>query len=76
MVLFVQGQWKTAIDLHAFAPIFLGAGIFLAIGSILPAGLQQKIAYRIAAFERRTGVVALLVVSILIYWILRIINLI
>jgi hypothetical protein len=76
MVLFVQGQWKTAIDLHVFAPIFLGAGIFLAIGSILPAGLQQKIAYRIAAFERRTGVVALLVVSILIYWILRIINLI
>ncbi len=76
MVLFAQGHWKAAIDLHAFAPIFFGIGIFLLIGSILPTGLQHKIAYRIAAFERRTGVVALLIVTILAYWILRIQNLI
>lgn len=76
MVLFAQGNWKAAIDLHAFAPVFFGIGIFLAIGSILPAGLQHKIAYRIAAVERRTAFVALLILSILAYWILRIINLI
>ena len=76
MVLFAQGHWKAAIDLHAFAPIFFGVGIFLVIGSILPAGLQQKIAYQIAAFERLTGIVGLLILSILAYWILRIINLI
>ena len=75
MVLFAQGHWKAAIDLHAFAPIFFGVGIFLVIGSILPAGLQQKIAYQIAAFERLTGIVGLLILSILAYWILRIINL-
>lgn len=75
-VLFAQGHWKAAIDLHAFAPILFGVGIFLVIGSILPAGLQQKIASQIAAFERLTGIVALLVLSILAYWILRIINLI
>jgi hypothetical protein len=76
IVLFVQGHWKAAIDLHAFAPIFFGGGIFLVVGSILPAGLQQKIAYQIAAFERLTGIVWLLILSILAYWILRIINLI
>jgi hypothetical protein len=76
MVLFAQGHWKAAIDLHAFAPIFFGVGIFLVVVSILPAGLQQKIAYQIAAFERLTGIVGLLVLSILAYWILRIINLI
>ena len=76
MVLFAQGHWKAAIDLHAFAPIFFGAGIFLVAGSILPAGLQQKIASQITAFERVTGIVGLLVLSILAYWILRIINLI
>ena len=75
MVLFAQGHWKAAIDLHAFAPIFFGGGIFLVVGSILPAGLQQKIAYQIAAFERLTGIVWLLILSILAYWILRIIYL-
>lgn len=75
MVLFAQGHWKAAIVLHAFAPIFLGAGIFLVIGSILPARLQKKFADRITAFERFSGIVGLLVLSILAYWILRIINL-
>ena len=76
MVLFAQGHWKTAIDLHAFAPIFFGVGILFVAGSILPARLQQKIAYQIAAFERLTGIVGLLILSMLAYWILRIINLI
>ena len=76
MVLFAQGHWKAAIDLHAFAPIFFGGVIFLVIGCVLPARLQQKIAYQIAAFERLTGIVGLLILSILAYWILRIINLI
>ncbi len=76
MVLFAQGHWKAAIDLHAFAPIFLGLGMLLVIGSILPAAHQQKMAHRIAAFERRTAIVALLTLSIMAYWILRITNLI
>jgi hypothetical protein len=76
VVLFAQGHWRAAIDMHAFAPVFFGIGIFLVIGSILPAGLQHKIAYRVAAFERRTAIVALLILSIVAYWILRIIHLI
>jgi hypothetical protein len=74
-VLFAQGHWKAAIDLHAFAPLFLGGGIFLVVASILPTGVQQKIAVQIAAFERLSGIVSLLMLSILVYWILRIINL-
>ena len=74
-VLFAQGHWKAAIDLHAFAPLFLGGGIFLVVASILPAGVQHKIADQLAAFERLTGIVGLLILCILVYWILRIINL-
>ena len=76
MVLFARGHWKAAIDLHAFAPLFLGAGIFLVVSSIMPSRLQQKIADQITAFERLSGIVGLLMLSILDYWILRIINLI
>ena len=75
MVLFSQGNWKAAIDLHAFAPLFLGAGIFLVVASILPAGIQQKIADHISTFERRSGIVCLLMLSILAYWVIRTINL-
>jgi hypothetical protein len=76
MVLWVQGHWQASFDLHAFAPIFLGIGVILAIGSVLPARLQQMAADQIAAFERRTGIVALLGLSLMLYWILRISNLI
>jgi hypothetical protein len=76
MALFARGHWKAAIDLHAFAPLFLGAGFFLVVSSILPARFQQKIADQIEAFERLSGIVGLLMISILAYWILRIINLI
>ena len=76
MVLLIQGHWQASFDLHAFAPTFLGIGIFLAIGSILPAGLRQRVAYQIANFERHTGIVALLGLSFMVYWILRILNLI
>ena len=76
MVLFARGHWKAAIDLHAFAPIFLGAGIFLVVASIMPAAVQQKVASQIAVFESRTGIIGLLSLSVLAYWILRILNLI
>ena len=76
MVLLIQGHWQASFDLHAFAPVFLGTGIFLAIGSILPAGLRQMVAYQVANFERHTGIVALLGLSFMVYWILRILNLI
>jgi hypothetical protein len=76
MVLFAQGNWSAAIDLHAFAPLVFGVGIFLVIASILPAALQRKIALQITAFERLTGIVGLLILSLLAYWILRILNLI
>ena len=76
MVLLIQGHWQASFELHAFASIFLGVGIFLAIGSILPARLQQRVAYRTANFERYTGIVPLIGLSFILYWILRILNLI
>jgi Protein of unknown function (DUF2752) len=72
VLLIIQGRWLAALQVHAFAPIVLAGGILLAAGSALPARLQQKLAARITDFERRTGIAALLILSSLIYWILRI----
>jgi hypothetical protein len=74
MILFAQGNWKAAIDLHAFAPLFWGVGILLVVGSILPTRLRQKLASRVAAVERLTGITGVIVFSVLVYWILRLFN--
>ena len=74
IILFAQGNWKAAIDLHPFAPLFGGLGILLIVGSILPTHLRQKLARRVAAVERMTGITGVIVFSVLLYWILRIFN--
>jgi len=72
MFLFVQGHWRASISMHAFAPIVLAIGMLLAVGSSLPERLRQKMVSHVTDFERRTGIAALLILSALIYWILRI----
>ena len=72
MVLLIQGQWQAAVNLHAFAPIVLGAVILLATASTLPLRFRNRIARNLAVIERRTGLVALLILSALVYWLLRI----
>jgi len=76
IIMFVQGHWQESIHMHAFAPIVLGGIILLAAGAALPQKLRGRVADRLAAFERRSAIAALLVVSALIYWILRTIALI
>jgi Protein of unknown function (DUF2752) len=76
MVLFVQGNWQASISLHVFAPIVLAVGILLAAGSALPARPRQELVAWVTDLERRTGITALLVLSALIYWALRIFHLI
>jgi hypothetical protein len=71
MVMFVQGHWQASLQLHAFAPVVLGVAILFAAGSVLPQKLRRRVADRLSAFERRTAISALMVVSLLIYWVLR-----
>lgn len=75
-VLFVQGHWQASISLHGFAPIVLAIGILLATGSAMPQRLRHKMVAHATDFERRTGITALLIISALIYWILRICHLV
>jgi len=71
MALFIQGKWQTAIEVHAFAPILAVAVGFLAITAIMPRSLQHQAARRVAALEKRSGIVSVVVLAMFIYWGLR-----
>jgi hypothetical protein len=75
MVLLIQGHWHTSFHSHAFAPIFLIGVMVLTIISIAPKKFQEKATRWTTEFEKRTGVVAVLMMALLIYWIFRIIHL-
>ena len=71
IVLLVQGRWQAAVDLHAFAPVGIIIGILLITGTLLPATSRRRAADRLAAFEKRSGIVFWLILGVLLYWICR-----
>jgi hypothetical protein len=75
-VLLAQGQWKASIQMHAFAPAVMLGLIGLAVAGVLPPKQRQDMILAIAAVERRTGMAAVLVLAMLIYWGMRVTGLI
>lgn len=73
MVLLAEGKWLAAIQLHAFAPIGLGIGLLLVTGMLSPAMVRDRVAHRLAAVEKRSGIMIWLIFGLLIYWICRLV---
>jgi len=71
IVLLIQGQWQTAVSVHAFAPVFLIGCLLLMVATVLPERLHRDSVRWIAWLERCTGIIPLLLISIIIYWVLR-----
>ena len=71
MKLLVNGQWTAAIEMHAFSPFFLVILTFMAIAVILPADYLEKLSGGIAVVEKKTGISAIILLSMLFYWLLR-----
>ena len=70
-VLLIQGHWRAAVSVHAFAPIFL-IGFFLMMATaMLPERLHRNAIRWIAWLERRTGIIPFLLIGIIGYWVLR-----
>ncbi|MBC8009753.1 MAG: DUF2752 domain-containing protein [Burkholderiales bacterium] len=68
---FVRGEWRDALALHAFAPLFGGALLLLALVTVLPAGLRHRLIDRVAAWEARTAFGAVFLAALTAYWLLR-----
>jgi hypothetical protein len=73
IVLLAQGQWLSAVKLHAFAPLGVAVGVLLVASALVPIKWRAKAAGRLAVFERRSGIGFWLLLSVLIYWICRLI---
>jgi hypothetical protein len=67
----LAGQWRAALSHHAFAPVLLVALAVIGGASLLPAGLRITLIDGVERIERRTGLTAVVLVGLVLYWIAR-----
>jgi hypothetical protein len=73
IVALLQGDWRSALALHVFAPVFLLGVILLVTVPLLPERHRHKTICWLEGIERRTGVAYLCLVCLLLYWGVRLI---
>ncbi len=71
VVYLLQGKWENALRSHAFAPLFLFGFVLAAVVTALPGDAHRQAVGEIARLERRTGMVAFLLLGLVAYWVLR-----
>ncbi len=71
IVALLQGDWQTSLTLHAYAPIFVIGIVLIALTTVLPYKLRGGLIERFEWVERRTGVTAILLVGLILYWLVR-----
>ncbi|HXV41713.1 MAG TPA: DUF2752 domain-containing protein [Anaerolineae bacterium] len=71
IVALLRGDWQTSLTFHAFAPLFVVALALIAINTILPAWPKDKIVAWVEGIERRTGLTAILLIGLVVYWLAR-----
>ncbi len=71
MVALLQGDWRTSLTLHAFAPAFVLALVLIVGATILPQKQRNWLIGQIEVVERRTGITAILLVGLVFYWLVR-----
>ena len=72
--LLCTGKWSAALHVHAFAPLVLLALLLIGLAAILPPSCQKRLSQAVAALERRTGITALALMGMMVYWLLRLIG--
>ena len=70
-LLLFQGEWRQAFTMHAFAPVFLLALIVITACAIAPRNYVSRLADRAELLERYTGITALILIGLVLYWLAR-----
>lgn len=69
----LHADWQTAVTFHAFAPLFLASLVFMAVVVLLPAEPRRRVVGWTRSFETRTGLVAIGLVGLMVYWLARLV---
>lgn len=72
MNLLVRGQWATAVGMHAYAPIFMAILASMVAAILLPVVYLKKFSAAVAILERKTGITAIMMLGMVLYWLLRV----
>ena len=72
MVMLLKGHWQLAVQTHAFAPFILICLMLMPIAAVLPASHLKMLSLGLERLEKKSGITAILLLSMLGYWLLRI----
>lgn len=67
----LRGDWRGAMELHAFSPVLLVAVVMILGTSLLPERHRLPLIAWVERAERGTGLSLLLLVGLLLYWAFR-----
>jgi hypothetical protein len=71
MTSLVRGDLHASFSFHAFAPILLGAIILAGVSGVLPEKSRGPFIDKLETFERRTGLIVIIMIGLILYWLLR-----
>lgn len=67
----VRGDLQASLSFHAFAPIFLTGIILAGVSGVLPGKARGRFIDTLETFERRTGIIVIIMIGLILYWLLR-----
>jgi hypothetical protein len=67
-----RGDWRRAIDFHAFAPVFIIALALVICAAIAPKSPRARLLAGIESLERHTGITSLVLLGLIVYWLARV----
>jgi hypothetical protein len=70
----LRGHWQLAVQTHAFAPVILIVLMLMMLSVVLPASFLRNFSGSLERLEQKSGISAILLLSMVIYWLLRIID--
>jgi hypothetical protein len=76
ITLLLKEDWVGALRVHAFAPLGVLVLVLMAVAGIIPGNYQRKLSAGIASLERHTGIFTIGLISMVVYWLLRLIEVI
>jgi hypothetical protein len=71
-----HGDFSAALRTHAFAPLLVLVMVLILLAGVLPARPRDALVEGVRRFERATGLSAILLAGLFIYWGLRLFHIV